>query len=107
MQPRLYLRPGVRIQNLTPDTLAGFGTAQAIFFKYSQPFAVTCTSGGSNNTGSLHPDQRIFGVEKPDSAATLIFQECLTQLGEDWKVQNKKTYWRFEFCPYPLEGKPL
>jgi len=107
MQPRLYLRPGVRIQSLTPDTLAGFGAAQAIFFKYSQPFAVTCTSAGPNNTGRLRNIHQIFGVEKPDSAATLIFQECLTRLGEDWKIQNKKTYWRFEFCPQPLEGKPL
>jgi len=107
MHPRLYLRPGVRIQHLTPDTLAGFGTAQAIFFKYSQPFAVTCTSAGPNDTGPLCPDHHIFGVEKPDSAATLIFQECLIQLGEDWKIQNKKTYWKFEFAPKPLEGKPL
>ena len=107
MQPRLYLRPGVRIQNLTPDTLAGFGAAQAIFYKYNQPFAVTCTNpGNSSNLWETASDQ-VFGVEKPDSAATLIFQECLLQLGEDWKIANKKTYWRFEFCPKPLEGKPL
>jgi len=107
MQPRLYLRPGVTIKHLSPGALDGFGKAQAIFFKYSQPFAVTCTSGGSNNTGPLCPDHHIFGVEKPESAATLIFQECLFQLGEGWKIENKKTYWRFDFNPEPLEGTPL
>ena len=107
MQPRLYFRPGVRIQNLTPDTLAGFGTAQAIFYKYNQPFAVTCTSPKNPNDRIWGNDDQVFGVEKPESAATLIFQECLLQLGEDWKIANKKTYWRFEFSPKPLEGKPL
>jgi len=107
MQARLYLRPGVTIKHLTPDTLDGFGKAQAIFYKYNQPFAVTCTSTRNPMTGSLCPDEQLFGVEKPDSAATLIFQECCLQLGEDWKIQNKNTYWKFEFDPKPLEGKPL
>ena len=107
MQPRLYLRPGVTLKHLTPDTLNGFGKAQAIFFKYNQPFAVTCTSGGSNDTGPLCPDQRIFGVEKPESATPLIHQECLVTLGHGWKIEKKRTYWRFEFNPEPLEGTPL
>jgi len=107
MQARLYLRPGVRIQSLTPDTLAGFGTAQKIFYKFNQPFAVTCTTTRNPMTGLEPPNHRIFGVEKPDSAATLIFQECLVTLGRGWKIEKKKTYWRFEFNPKPLEGRPL
>jgi len=107
MQARLYFRPGVTIKHLTPSTLDGFGKAQAIFYRYNQPFAVTCTNpGNSSNLWETASDQ-VFGVERPDSAATLIFQECCLQLGENWKIQNKNTYWKFEFDPKPLEGKPL
>jgi len=107
MQPRLYFRPGVRIQDLTPDTLAGFGKAQAIFFKYSQPFAVTCTSTRNPMTGPLRQDQQVFGVEEPETAAILILKECRLELGEDWSITTKTTYWKFEYNPKPLEGTPL
>ena len=107
MQPRLYLRPNVRIQDLTPDTLKGLSKASKIFYKYNQPFAVTCTSTKNPMTGLEPPNHRIFGVEQPESAAILILKECRLKLGEDWKIENKKTYWRFEYNPKPLEGTPL
>jgi len=107
MQPRLYLRPTVTLNHLTPDTLNGLSSAASIFYKYNQPFAVTCTSGASPKTGPLCPDEHIFGVEIPESAATLIFQECLIELGHGWKIEKKKTYWKFEFGPKPLKGTPL
>jgi len=107
MQPRLYLRPKVTLEHLTPDTLNGLSRAASIFYKYQQPFAVTCTSSNDNNAGINKPRDRIFGVERPESAATLIFQECSIELGQDWKIANKKTYWRFEFHPKQLEGTPL
>ena len=99
MRPRLYIRPDVRLQDLTPDTLDGFGKASHIFYKYNQPFVVACTSTKNPMTGLDPPNHRSFGVEKPDSAATLILKECRLQLGEGWKIENKKTYWRFDFNP--------
>ena len=107
MRPALYLRPGVTLKHLTPDTCQGFDTAAGIFFKYQQPFAVTCTSTRNPMTGPLCPDQQVFGVEIPESAAVLILKECHLELGEDWCITAKKTYWKFEHNPKPLEGTPL
>ena len=106
MRPALYFRTGVSAKYLTPDTRHGFGIAAGIFFKYNQPFAVTCTSSNDHPHGIDIPEQTVFGVEKPDSAAPLIFQECRLQLGEDWKIEKKTTYWKFEHSPKKLEGKP-
>ena len=99
MRPVLYLRPGVRLQDLTPDTCQGLDKAQAIFRKYQQPFAVTCTSTRNPMTGPLRQDQQVFGVEIPESAAILILKECHLELGEDWCITAKKTYWKFEYDP--------
>ena len=107
MRPLLYLRPGVTLKHLTPETCQGLDKAQAIFCKYNQPFAVTCTSGASPKTGPLCPDEYVFGVEIPDSAKPLIHQELLVALGGDWLIERNKTYWRFEHIPKPLKGAPL
>ena len=107
MQPRLYLRPKVTLEHLTPDTLNGLSRAASIFYKYQQPFAVTCTSEGRLKSGLLSPDEQVFGVEKPECSATLILQECRIELGQDWKIEKKATYWRFEFDPKQLQGTPL
>ena len=107
MRPRLYFRPNVTLEHLTSDTLNGLSKAASIFFKYNQPFAVTCTSIGGSTTGPLHNHQQSFGVEIPESAVVLILKECRLELGEDWKIENKKTYWKFEFSLKPSEGTPL
>lgn len=107
MKPRLYFRPNVTLDHLTLDTRNGLSRAASIFYKYNQPFAVTCTSGGLEGTGSPRCDGHAFGVERPESATTLIYKECQVELGSDWRIETKNTYWRFEFNPKPLEGTPL
>ena len=104
MQPRLYFRPNVTLEHLTTGTRNGLDKASSIFYKYNQPFAVTCTSTENPMTGLEPPNHRIFGVEIPESGAVLILKECRLKLGYHWRIEKKTTYWRFEYNPKPLEG---
>ena len=99
MKERLYLRPGVTLKHLTRETRRGFETVAFIFFKYQEPFCVTCTRHGAHRPGSLHPADQAFDSEKPDKSRKVIFDECKKALGDAWDVVNELNHWHFEYDP--------
>ena len=99
----IYLKPGVQLLGLRPETLIGIMAAQAAYFEHGHDLILTSVTEGTHSRGSRHYvgcafDCRIHHLP-PDGTAEAITEQLSRALGDQFDVVLEDTHLHIEYDP--------
>lgn len=94
------IKPGVRIDWLTPQLVLAAVAAYHIYDFYGEAFMITSGNDGKHMVGSLHYCGRALDIARPKTVDTAVILELLREtLGESYDILDELDHIHIEFDP--------
>lgn len=100
----IHLKPGVRINILSPQAVLGMMIVASVFDEYDETLTITSICEGKHSPRSKHYLGCAFDTRLPAKGNIPFLELCQNRLGDDWDCLFEGDHFHFEWDP---EGQPI